>query len=142
VADLARGARRLFVVALGGVAGATARWGVLALAPAAPRFPWPVLAVNVVGCALVGWLVARADDDRTHPDRAALLRDGGAIGFCGGFTTYSTFAVQVARLGDDGRATTAVTYVAASVALGVAAVVAGAWAARRGRLGPPLRAPS
>jgi fluoride exporter len=137
-----RGVRRRLAVALGGVAGACARWAVLAVAPTAPRFPWPVLVVNVVGCALVGWIVARADDGATHPVRADLLRDAGAIGFCGGFTTFSTFALQVARLVDDGRAATAAAYATASILLGVAAVLAGAAAARRGHAGPPLQAPS
>jgi CrcB protein len=115
---------------------------VLQIAPAATRFPWPVLAVNVAGCLLVGVLLAIAEDARTPDARSALLRDVGAIGFCGGFTTFSTFAVEVARLLDDGRTATATAYVAGSVALGVAAVVAGAAAARRGRGGPPLVGPS
>jgi fluoride exporter len=131
--------RRLLVIAAGGVLGAGARWAVLAALPDSARFPWPVLVVNVVGCALVGFLLALADD---RPGAGLLLRDGGAIGFCGGFTTFSTFAVQVARLGDDGRGATAAAYVVASIALGVAAVVVGAALARRGRLGPPLAAPS
>jgi fluoride exporter len=131
--------RRLLSVAAGGVVGAGGRWAVLAALPDAPRFPWPVLAVNVVGCALVGYLLAIAD---RRPGAGAFLRDAGAIGFCGGFTTFSTFALQVARLGDDGRWATAAAYVVASVALGVAAVVGGAVVARRGRLGPPLAAPS
>jgi fluoride exporter len=131
--------RRLLVIAAGGVVGAGARWAVLAALPDAPGFPWPVLAVNVVGCWLVGIVIALADE---RVRAAPLLRDGGAIGFCGGFTTFSTFAVQVARLADDDRGATAAAYVVASVALGVTAVVAGAAVARRGRTGPPLTAPS
>ena len=131
--------RRLLTVAAGGVVGAGARWAVLAALPDSPRFPWPVLAVNVIGCALVGFVLALADD---RPGASPVLRDGGAIGFCGGFTTFSTFAVQVARLADHDRWMTAATYVVASVALGGAAVLAGAVAARRGRTGPPLTAPS
>jgi CrcB protein len=113
---------RVAAVALGGAVGAGLRWGVFTLVPPG-RFPWPVLAANVVGSFVLGVVMA---EEWAHPRRRLLLHDGAGIGFCGGLTTMSTFAVEVADLLRDGDATTAYAYVAASIAGGLLAVVAGA----------------
>jgi CrcB protein len=76
-------------------------------------FPWPVLLINVAGSALLGVVLARG----VQP----ALRDGIGIGFCGGFTTFSTFAVEVATFMRDDRVVMAAVYAAVSV---VGAVVA------------------
>jgi CrcB protein len=109
--------------ALGGVLGALARWGVARALPSpAGGWPWATLLVNVTGCALIGVLLtvllARLPG---HP----WLRPFLATGVLGGYTTFSTFAVDVVRLVDDGAVATAVAYVAASVLGGLLAVVAG-----------------
>jgi CrcB protein len=109
--------------ALGGVLGALARWGVSrALSSPAGGWPWATLLVNVTGCALIGVLLAvllaRAP---AHP----WLRPFLATGVLGGYTTFSTFAVDAVALVDDGAVGTAVGYVAASVLGGLLAVVAG-----------------
>ena len=75
--------------------------------------PWGTLAVNVAGSLLLGWFSAMALDGRT----AALL----GVGFCGGLTTYSSFAVQTVALGRHRGA----AYVALTVGLGVAACALG-----------------
>jgi CrcB protein len=115
-------------VAAGGATGAGARWAVLAVLPAG-RFPWPVLAINVLGSFLLGALVAQR---WTAPQQRLLLHDAAGIGFCGGFTTMSTFAVQVADLLGDGATATATAYAVASFAGGLLAAVAGAAGRRRG----------
>lgn len=102
-------------VALGGVAGATARWAIVATVAAGADFPWPTLLVNVVGCFVVGML-ARAG-------RTTVLLVG--LGFAGGLTTFSTFSVELAGLVRDGEGPLALSYGAASLVLGTAAVVAG-----------------
>jgi CrcB protein len=114
--------------ALGGVLGALARWGVgRALPSPAGGWPWATLLVNVTGCALIGVLLpvllARFP---AHP----WLRPFLVTGVLGGYTTFSTFAVDAVRLVDDGAAGTAVGYVAASVVGGLLAVVAGLAAGR------------
>ncbi|MDT9592262.1 CrcB family protein [Nocardioides zeae] len=86
------------LVALGGAAGTAARVGAVLAVPDAGGLPTTVAAVNVVGSLLlgllVGLLVARGDD--TGPRRRTRLLLG--VGVLGGFTTYSTFAVDVAVL--------------------------------------------
>jgi CrcB protein len=86
--------RILGVVALGGVIGSLARYG---LAEAVPRgaagFPWATFVTNVLGCFAIGVLLARLTP-RHHP----LLRPFLGTGVLGGFTTFSTFAVDTEKL--------------------------------------------
>jgi CrcB protein len=112
--------------AIGGVLGALARWGIAAALPTA-GWPWATLTVNLTGCLLIGVLLAvllaRFPD---HPWLRPLL----AVGVLGGYTTYSTFAVEVVRLADGGAVASALGYVAASVFGGAGCVVVGLVAAR------------
>lgn len=119
--------RRLAVVAAGGAAGAGLRWAFVTSVERG-AFPWPVLAVNLVGSVLLG--VALAEEWR-HPTHRLVLHDGVGVGFCGGLTTFSTFAVEVVDLHRGGDAGMAAAYVAASVVTTVLGVLAGAAALRR-----------
>ena len=77
-------------IALGGAAGSVVRAAVALALPS--RFPWAILLVNVTGSLLIGWLMARlggVDDPASLRFRALLI-----TGFCGGFTTFSTFSWQ------------------------------------------------
>lgn len=116
-------------IACGGALGATARWSVVE-ATGTQVFPWPVLVVNVFGSLLLGVLLA---EEPSHPRARVALHDLGAIGFCGGLTTFSTFALEVVDLVQQSRTVAAVAYAAASVASTVAAVVLGAALLRRVR---------
>ena len=100
------------MVALGGAAGAVARWALLAAA-ISPQFPWPTLLVNLVGCGLLGLLIGR----RARPSTLLLV----GTGLCGGLTTFSTFAVEVADLLRHAELVLGFTYLAASVVGGLAA---------------------
>jgi CrcB protein len=120
---------RVVAVALGGAAGAGTRWAVVA-SVGVSGFPWPVFAVNVAGSVLLGILLA---EEPTHPSARLLLHDVGGIGFCGGLTTFSTFAVEVVNLWRAGDGATAATYALASIAAAIGGVVAGAGALRRVR---------
>jgi CrcB protein len=125
-------------IAAGGAAGATTRWAVLVLWPVGAGFPWPVFAVNVVGCALLGVVLA---EESTHPRRRLLLHDFGGIGFCGGLTTFSTVALEVAQFARHERVGLAAVYLVASVVAGIAAAVVGAALLHRVRaLDTPLEA--
>lgn len=106
------------VIAAGGAAGAAVRWAVATTLDAGGGFPWATFVVNVAGCALLGLVLA---EEWTHPASRLALHDLAGIGFCGGLTTFSTFAVEVVDLIDAGRTSLAVGYVLASVAGGLAA---------------------
>jgi CrcB protein len=108
-------------VALGGAVGSVARHAIgLALAGLAPL---GTLAVNLLGCALIGWLHGRLG--QVAPERLLLM-----TGFCGGFTTWSAFGLETIRLGNEGRVGAAAAYAAVTVVLCLAAVAAG-WALAR-----------
>ena len=106
------GRRGLPLVAVGGAAGAVARWALLA-AVTPPQFPWPTLLVNLVGCGLLGILMG----SRARPSTLLLV----GTGLCGGLTTFSTFAVEVADLLRHNDGALGLAYLAASVVGGLAA---------------------
>lgn len=111
------------LVALGGALGALARWAVGAALPSSPAgWPWATLLVNLTGCLLIGvLLVVLVERFPGSPWLRPLL----ATGVLGGYTTYSTFAVDVVLLAEAGAWATATGYVVASVLGGLLAVVAG-----------------
>ena len=103
-APLAGQGRALGVVALGGVLGASARYGVGLLLPHAPgTFPLGTLLINVVGGFLIGVLI---DAVAARP----LLRPFAITGILGGFTTFSTYAVDAEQLLAAGRLALAGAY--------------------------------
>ena len=105
----------LLLVATGGVAGVLARYG-LGLAV---ESIWTVVAINLVGCFALGALTS-AGSGWSEP-----VRDGLGVGFLGGFTTFSTFAVQAVLETNGGRPGLAALYLAVSVVGGVAAAALG-----------------
>ncbi|RIQ11790.1 fluoride efflux transporter CrcB [Jiangella rhizosphaerae] len=123
----------LAVIAAGGVLGALARHGAASLQPdAGTGWPWAILAVNVSGCLLIGVLMAVLLG-LTAPHR--LLRPFLGIGVLGGYTTFSTYAVDTQRLLVEGRYAAAVTYFLVTPVLALLAVWLGTAATRavRGR---------
>ena len=112
------------LAALGGALGALGRWAVAEGLPPSPAdWPWATLLVNLTGCLLMGALLAGLARRSPEPPWA---RPFLGVGVLGGWTTYSTFAVEVVGLVEKGAAVLAVAYVLASVLGGVAAVVLGA----------------
>lgn len=112
-----------FGVALGGAAGALARWAVDGwITRRPPQFPWATFAVNVSGAFLVGLLVAYFDQ-RAH--LAPWVRTGLTLGFVGAYTTFSTLILESNRLIESGLPWLAVLNVAGSVAAGFAALLLG-----------------
>ncbi|MBB0232771.1 chromosome condensation protein CrcB [Streptomyces calidiresistens] len=118
----------LAVVALGGALGALARYAVsLAWPTPEGAFPSALLAVNVLGSALIGALVPLVTDRAAHP----LLRPFLGTGLLGGFTTFSVHAVDIERLIADGRAVVGLGYAAANLIGALLAVGAAAALTRR-----------
>ncbi|MFH9979243.1 fluoride efflux transporter CrcB [Streptomyces sp. NPDC017179] len=117
------------VVALGGALGATARYAVSQWLPApAGGFPWAIFWVNASGCAVIGvFMVVITDVWAAH----RLVRPFFGTGVLGGFTTFSTYAVDIQRLVDSGHARTGLAYLAATPCAALAAVWLAMTAARR-----------
>jgi fluoride exporter len=118
--------RILSAVALGGVIGSLARYG---LAEAFPHgtgdFPWSTFAANVLGCFAIGVLLTRLTP-RSHP----LLRPFLGTGILGGFTTFSTFAVDTEKL-LHGHEVVALVYYFGTVTAALLAAMLGEWAGQR-----------
>lgn len=108
----------LLWVALGGAAGSVARALVAMALPA--RWLMATMMVNVVGSLLIGWLAARYGQLGT--ETAATLRSLLITGFCGGFTTFSTFSWQTLEQLQKGQWLTAAGNVLLSVTLCLLAV--------------------
>jgi CrcB protein len=115
-------------VALGGAVGAALRW-VLELALPVHGWPWSTLLANAVGSAALAALVVH-DDRHAHP---RWLRPGVGTGLLGGFTTFSTYAVQVAVLGSTDTLLALLYLLTTPVVCVLAAALAGGLALRRGR---------
>lgn len=112
---------RLAVLA-GGALGTLGRWWVGASLPAAgPGWGWATLTVNVTGALAMGLLVAWLSARMGHP----LVRPFAAVGLLGGWTTYSTFALDAHTVMDDQGVVSALGYVVTTIVLGVGASLAG-----------------
>jgi len=121
-------------LALGGTAGTLCRYAVGEILPrwTGTGFPWATFTVNVVGSFILGF-VMRATQSGTSPEVRAML----TIGFCGAFTTFSTFGFETLALLREGQTGKAMAYALGSPALGFAAILlgmsaAGAWMQARG----------
>ena len=112
----------LAAIALGGALGSLARWGLARAFPHPPDgLPWGTWIANVGGGLLMGVLMAFVT--AVAPRR--YLRPFLAVGVLGGFTTFSTYALDAHTLADAGAFPLALTYVATTVSAGLAAVFAG-----------------
>jgi fluoride exporter len=122
--------RELAAIFLGGFVGAIARAALAKSLTASPgEWPWATFAVNLLGAAILGYVIAR-DQMRPVPSiyRVALL----AIGFCGALTTFSTLMVELLKMIDASRWALGCGYAAASIAGGLIAVRLAGILARRG----------
>jgi fluoride exporter len=110
------------LVALGSALGGLARWaiGLAAASLIGSRFPWGTLAINVSGCLFLGWFGTLLGE-RLWPS-AETLRLLVIVGFTGAFTTFSTFEFETNSLLRNGDNLLAMSYLFASIALGLLAV--------------------
>jgi fluoride exporter len=116
--------KNLLLVGLGGGIGSIVRylcqrW----LSENYPHpFPWGTFLVNLFGCLLIGIIYAASEKSAALSPQTRLLL---ITGFCGGFTTFSTFAFENMGLLRSGDFLYFSIYIVASVALGIAGVFAG-----------------
>lgn len=122
--------RSLIIVALGGGMGSALRF----LASKFVQdnmtgiFPYPTMAVNIVGCLLIGVFYGLSSRGSLGGDSAKLLL---TTGLCGGFTTFSTFCNENLSLMRGGHALATLLYTGGSVVLGFIAVAVGYWIAEK-----------
>ena len=116
-------------VALGSAVGGVARFllGAFIQQKAGAEFPLGTLVINITGSLVLGFLLRYATASPAFtPEIRGLL----ATGFCGGYTTFSTFSFETATLIEDGRYQRAALYVALSVVVSILGTFTGFAAAR------------
>jgi fluoride exporter len=123
----------LAVISAGGVAGALARYALTEVFPStAAGFAWATFGINVSGCLLIGVLMVLVTD--VWPTRR-LLRPFLGTGVLGGYTTFSTYILDIQHLLAADAARTALAYLAGTLLTALAAVYAGLtltrWAVHR-----------
>ena len=116
-------------IAIFGIFGCWARYGMTNRVQTiyGREFPYATLSINVGGSFLMGFLFIETLERLTISPE---LRTGILTGFLGGYTTFSTFEMEILLLVEQGDALKAVLYVALSVVLGFAAAFFGAYIAR------------
>ncbi|MEW1658851.1 fluoride efflux transporter CrcB [Streptomyces sp. NPDC093707] len=116
-------------VSVGGALGAAARYGASLTWPTAPgAFPWTTVGINVLGCAVIGvFMVVITDAWSAH----RLVRPFFGTGVLGGFTTFSTYVVDIQLLVKQHRAGAALAYLVLTALSALAAVWLAAALTRR-----------
>jgi fluoride exporter len=112
--------QELVAIFIGGFIGTVARAALArSVVEHADRWPWPTFAVNMLGAALLGYLITRLQE-RLPPSlyRRALL----GTGLCGALTTFSTMMLELAKMIEAGQPALAAAYALASLAGGFALV--------------------
>ncbi len=119
---------KVAVLSVGGVLGVNARYwqSVWMLGWVSPRFPWATFSINVIGCFLIGALSLILLKTLPHPHAWTFI----IVGFLGGYTTFSSFALDALLLIEQKRVGVSLIYLVGSVVAGIIAVALGAALAR------------
>jgi len=120
----------LLIVFLGGGLGSVVRYalGRWINSMHDQAFPWGTLVVNVIACFLLGLVVGLADHKQLFSAPARLFW---TIGFCGGFSTFSTFSQETLSLLQQGLTLQLLTYVSLSLVLCIAVTFSGIYLAQQ-----------
>ena len=116
-----------FFVGIGGFVGSVFRY-LISLIPFLKNgsLPLATLAVNVAGAVIIGIIVKEAESAGSFNEQTLLFLK---VGLCGGFTTFSTFALESFELFQGGRLLLTGIYIAASVFLCIGGIALGRWIA-------------
>ena len=112
----------ILAVGAGGFIGSVLRY-VIGLIPVTETFVFPIktFAINVIGCLLIGVIAMSVSKNiELNPQMLLFLK----VGLCGGFTTFSTFALETSDLMKSGHMGIAFLYVVLSVIVGIAVIFA------------------
>ena len=112
---------KCLIVGAGGAIGAVLRY-LIGLLPMNPEngFPIKTFLINVIGCFIIGIIAAFVDRTAINPNLVLLIK----VGICGGFTTFSSFALETEGLLAKGQTGVALLYMISSIVCGVLAVFA------------------
>jgi CrcB protein len=121
---------KLFLITLFGAAGTLARYGLQGVVQIrmGSGFPYGTLLINLSGCLLLGF-IGQLTLNRMLV--SSDVRIAVAVGFFGGYTTFSSFGWETAKMLEDGEWLRAMTYVSASVIAGLLLSVVGIRVANR-----------
>jgi CrcB protein len=118
--------KTIVAIALGGALGSVVRHfmnnGISTLAKG--LFPWGIMGINILGCFIMGFLVAIFAGIWNPPQEVRAFL---TVGFLGGFTTFSAFSLDTMSLWTSGHTQDAIAYVLGSVVLSIAAVFLGSF---------------
>ena len=114
--------KEILLIGVGSFFGGIARYLIsLAMKGLGSAFPWATMTANIVGCLLIGVLWAILNRYNASNQLNLLL----VVGFCGGFTTFSTFSKESLCLLQAGNYSSFILYALGSVVLGIVAVALG-----------------
>lgn len=115
--------KAIFLVGCGGFTGSILRFLIARFLEnrILSSFPYGTFTVNILGCLIVGFIYGLMIKNLASPEARLFL----ATGFCGGFTTFSTFSYELFTLMQDGQVFYALLYLAGSLITGFLAVWAG-----------------
>ena len=115
--------KQLILVGVGGGIGSIFRFLISRIIPFVQgHFPWATFIINITGCFIIGLLIGLLFK---HPASAENMRLLLVAGFCGGFTTFSTFSLENVFMYQSGNYLALALYITLSVILGFAAVFLG-----------------
>jgi len=114
---------QVLLVFLGGGLGTICRYGIgkWLTTSAETDFPFGTFIANILACLLLGYFISILSKNEIHPGWSLLL----ATGFCGGFSTFSTFALEKYNLFASGHHILALSYIGASMIAGLIAIFIG-----------------
>lgn len=115
----------VLLVFIGGGLGSLCRYG-LGNVLNVDSFPYGTLAANIISCLILGILIGLNINGLMKSEGRLLLMTG----FCGGFSTFSTFSGEIIQLYQDGTQSTAFFYILFSLISGICSILIGLWLAR------------